>query len=190
VENLPHRFDAVTDLLDLFETVRGAERLARNMGDPHHTNSYDTPGGLGREERLAGVLAVGNDLLTTAILMTFAIEDILDGQSVVWIGSDRSARTLLHYIPEDRVNDLLFFSPGSKEDRACPTSWNLLKDTPPDARYLVAEAVTAAFGSIYQQFWGRSQTFSCVPRCSPIWMPATPPSWGVWPCFPIPVTAR
>src|SRR5687767_15514064 len=116
------------------------------MGDPHHTEAYLTPGGLRREERLAGVLAVGNDMLTTAMLMTFAIEDILDGQSVVWIGSDSSARTLLHYIPGDRVNDVIFFSPGSKEDRPHPTAWNLLKDTPPDARYLVAEAVTAAFG--------------------------------------------
>jgi hypothetical protein len=149
----------VTDLLDPFETIRGAEQLARNMGDPHQTNRYDTPGGLRREERLAGLLAVGSDMLTTAMLMTFAIEDILDGQSVIWIGSDSSARMLLHYIPGDRVNDVIFFSPGSKEDRACPIAWNLLNDTPPDARYLVAEAVTAAFGSIYQQFWGPQSDF-------------------------------
>ena len=127
MDHLPHRCDAVTDLLDLFETISGAERLARNMGDPPHTYAYTTPGGLRREERLSGVLAVGSDMLTTAMLMTFAIEDILDGQSVVWIGSDKSARTLLNYIPGDRVNDVIFFSPGSKEDRTRPTAWNLLK---------------------------------------------------------------
>jgi hypothetical protein len=90
VDHLPHRCDAVTDLLDPFETISGAERLARNMGDPPHTYAYTTPGGLRREERRSGVLTVGSDMLTTAMLMTFAIEDILDGQSVVWIG--RTAR--------------------------------------------------------------------------------------------------
>ena len=129
------------------------------MGDPQHTYPYVTPGDLRREDRFSHVLAVGSELLTTAMLMTFAIEDILDGQSVVWIGSDRSARMLLNFIPGDRVNDVIFFSPGSAEDRARPTAWNQLKDTAPDARYRVAEAVTAAFASIYQQFWGPQSDF-------------------------------
>ena len=59
---------------------------------------------------------VGKQVLTTAMLMTFAIEDILDGQSVVWVGSDSSSRLLLQYVPGDRVNDVIFFSPGSQED--------------------------------------------------------------------------
>jgi hypothetical protein len=124
------------------------------MGDQHHTREYVPPGGISREERRWNVLAVGGELLTTGMLMTFAIEDILDGQSVVWIGSDGSARTLLQYIPDYRINDVIFFSPGSREDRRRPTAWNLLQDTPPDQRFQVAEAVTAAFGSIYKQFWG------------------------------------
>ena len=52
------------------------------------------------------------------------------------------------------VNNVVFFSPGSSDDRRRPFAWNLLKDTLPDERYQVAEAVTTAFGSIYKQFWG------------------------------------
>jgi hypothetical protein len=124
------------------------------MGTHHPTSPYTLPGGIQREDRQWNLLAVGSDMLTTAMLQTFAIEDILDGQSVVWIASDGSARTLLHYIPSDLVNSVTFFSPGSPEDRRRPMAWNLLKDTPPDERFQVAEAVTAAFGSIYKQFWG------------------------------------
>ena len=168
--NLPHRFHAVTDrLAPIRDRIRSAERLARNMGDHDHTDAnippadprekedaqvYIPPAGISLEERRWNVLAVGGQMLTNGILMTYAIEDILDGQAVVWIASDGSARTLLQYIPGDRVNDVIFLSPGSEEDRRRPTAWNPLKDTSPDERFQVAEAVTAAFGSIYKQFWG------------------------------------
>lgn len=124
------------------------------MGNQHEPHHYITPGGLRREDRRENVLMVGKEVMTTAMLMTFAIEDILDGHSVVWVGSDSSSRRLLQYVPGDRVNDVIFFSPGSREDRRYPTAWNQLKNTPPDERYQVAEAITAAFGSIYKQFWG------------------------------------
>jgi hypothetical protein len=124
------------------------------MGDSEHTSAYIPPADLSREERLWNVLAVGRQLLTTSILMTFAIEDILAGRPVVWIASDDSARKLLAYIPGALVNDVIFVSPGSEEDRRRPIAWNPLKDTTPDERFQVAEAVTAAFGSIYKQFWG------------------------------------
>jgi hypothetical protein len=116
--------------------------------------AYRPPAGISLEERLWNVLAVGRQLLTTSILMTYAIEDIFAGRAVVWIASDGSARKLLEYIPAALVNSTIFFSPGSPEDRRRPIAWNPLKDTTPDERFQVAEAVTAAFGSIYKQFWG------------------------------------
>ena len=149
--------------------IRGAERLARNMGDHDPTDkhtpatdsgaeanrlAYIPPAGISLEERLWNVLVVGRELLTTSILMNYAIEDILAGRAVVWIASDGSARKLLEYIPAEWVNEVIFVSPGSTEDRRRPIAWNPLNDTTPDERFQVAEAVTAAFGSIYKQFWG------------------------------------
>ena len=116
--------------------------------------AYIPPAGISLEERLWNVLVVGRELLTTSILMNYAIEDILAGRAVVWIASDGSARKLLEYIPGEWVNEVIFVSPGSTEDRRRPIAWNPLKDTTPDERFQVAEAVTAAFGSIYKQFWG------------------------------------
>ena len=66
-------------------------------------------------------------LLTTSILMNYAIEDILAGRAVVWIASDGSARKLLEYIPGEWVNEVIFVSPGSTEDRRRPIAWNPLK---------------------------------------------------------------
>jgi hypothetical protein len=124
------------------------------MGDDNHTPAYTPPADISRDERCWNVLTVGRPILTTAILMTYALEDILDGHPVVWIASDGSARTLLEYLPGSLVNRVIFFSPGSPEDRERPIAWNPLQTTPPDARFHVAEAVTAAFGSIYKDFWG------------------------------------
>ena len=45
-------------------------------------------------------------MLTNGILMTYAIEDILDGQAVVWIASDGSARHL-QYIPGEIESTML-----------------------------------------------------------------------------------
>jgi hypothetical protein len=124
------------------------------MGNDNHIPAYTPPAGISREERRWNVLTVGRQMLTTAILMTYAVEDILNGHPVVWVATDGSARTLLKYIPGSLVNNVMFFSPGSSQDRERPIAWNPLKDTPPDERFHVAEAVTAAFGSIYKQFWG------------------------------------
>ena len=73
------------------------------MGTPSQIRAYAPPGEVSRDDRLWHVLTVGSERLTSAILMTYAIEDILDGQPVVWVASDGSARTLLKYIPGDLV---------------------------------------------------------------------------------------
>jgi len=125
-----------------------------DTGQEEERPAYRPPAGISLEERLWNVLAVGRQLLTTSMLMTFAIEDIFAGRAVAWIASDGSARTLLRFIPGALVNDTIFVSPGSPEDRRRPVAWNPLKDTTPDERFQVAESVTAAFGSIYKQFWG------------------------------------
>lgn len=129
------------------------------MGDHNQTQPYIPPGGVTRDDRLRHALVVGKDSLTTAVLSTFALEDLLDGNGVVWVAADNSARALLDFVPPDRVNDVTFFSPGSPEDRPRPFAWNLMKNTLPDARYEVAEAITAAFGSIYREFWGPQSAF-------------------------------
>jgi hypothetical protein len=100
---------------------------------------------------------VGRDTLTNDVLLSFAIEDVLVGKGLVWIATDKSARTLLNYIPGSRVQETIFFSPGSDIDR--PYGWNLLKDTLPDERSEVSEAITNAFGSIYKNFWGPQSAF-------------------------------
>jgi hypothetical protein len=89
--------------------------------------------------------------------MTFALEDILCGLGVVWVGSEPSAETLLDYIPPERMDDVIFFAPGNYTHR--PLAWNQLRNVPPDERFKVAGAVTGAFGSIYKHFWGPQSDF-------------------------------
>ena len=125
---------------------------AADSGAEANRLAYIPPAGISLEERLWNVLVVGRELLTTSILMNYAIEDILAGR-VVWIASDGSARKLLEYIPGEWVNEVIFVSPGSTGIAGVPSPGTRSK-TRRDERFQVAEAVTAAFGSIYKQFWG------------------------------------
>ena len=122
------------------------------MGILQTNNEIILPAGMRRDERLEHLLAVGRGPLTRDILMTFAIQDILEGFGVAWIGSERSVQTLLNFIPPERIDDCIYFAPGNHTKR--PVAWNLLRNVPPDERHKVAGAVTGAFASIYRNFWG------------------------------------
>ena len=126
------------------------------MGNSY-TKKYTPPAGVERDDRSTHLLAVGANTLTTALLQTFAVEDILDGCGVLWITTDNSARDLLDFIPGEMVNNVVFFAPGDFIHR--PIAWNLLKNRLPDERFKVAEMVTNAFGSIYKDFWGPQSAF-------------------------------
>jgi hypothetical protein len=127
------------------------------MGNLQHIDSLVTPAGVRRDERLEHLLVVGRGALTTPILTTFALEDILGGFGVVFIGSERSAENLLQYIPPTLIDQVIYFAPGNYTHR--PVAWNLLRDVKPDERFKVAGAVTGAFGSIYRDFWGPQSDF-------------------------------
>jgi len=60
--------------------------------------------------------------------------------------------TLIDYIPEDRIDDVIYFSPG---DVNHPISFNVMEDVGPDKRHLVAQGLLSAFKKI----WG-AETFS------------------------------
>jgi hypothetical protein len=115
------------------------------------------PAGIRRAERLEHLLTVGRGPLTRDILLTFAVQDILEGFGAVWIGSERSAQTLLNFIPPQRIDDCIYFAPGNHTKR--PVAWNLLRNVPPDERHRIAGAVTGAFASVYRNFWGPQSDF-------------------------------
>ena len=122
------------------------------MGILQPNDQIILPAGIRRNERLEHLLAVGRSTLTRDILMTFALQDILEGLGVVWVGSERSVQTLLNFIPPQRIDHCIYFAPGNHTKR--PIAWNLLRNVPPDERFRVAGAVSGAFAGIYKDFWG------------------------------------
>ena len=61
-----------------------------------------------------------------------------------------AAETLLDYVPEHRVNDVIYFAPF---DLAHPISFNVMEDVGPDKRHLVVSGLMSTFKKIWVDAW-------------------------------------
>ncbi len=61
------------------------------------------------------------------------------------------AEEILHHIPPNRADHLVYFNPGDLE---FPVGLNVLANVAPDHRHLVASGVVSAFKGIWRESWG------------------------------------
>jgi len=88
----------------------------------------------------------------TTFLHNLINQDICAGHGVGVVDPHGDlASELLHYIPRHRIEDVTYFNPADLEH---PIGFNLLGETPPDSRHLVASGITNAFKNIWPDFWG------------------------------------
>jgi hypothetical protein len=89
----------------------------------------------------------------STLLENMAAQDIQNGNGMCFIDPHGSAiETLLEYVPEDRVKDVVYFAPFDTEN---PISFNIMEDVGGDNRHLVAQGLLSSFKKI----WGE-ETFS------------------------------
>ena len=88
----------------------------------------------------------------TTLLRNLILQDIYAGRGVgvVDLHGDLSLE-LLDYTPTNRIEDVAYFDPGDLE---YPVGLNLLEQTPPDRRHLVASGVVGVFKGIFPEFFG------------------------------------
>ena len=88
----------------------------------------------------------------TTMLRNLILQHIALGHGVGLIDPHGDlAEDLLHHLPPNRADDLVYFDPG---DREHPVGLNLLANVPRDERPLVASGVVAAFKSLWPDSWG------------------------------------
>jgi hypothetical protein len=88
----------------------------------------------------------------TTFLHNLIIQDICAGHGVGVIDPHGDlASDLLDYIPPNRIGDVVYFNPADME---YPVGFNLLGNTPPDDRHLVASGIVSAFKAIWPDSWG------------------------------------
>lgn len=87
----------------------------------------------------------------STLLENMAVQDIQNGEGLAIIDPHGgSAEKLLHYIPDSRINDVVYFAPFDIE---YPIAMNVMEDVGPDKRHLVASGLMSAFKKIWVDAW-------------------------------------
>lgn len=108
--------------------------------------------GIKQKDRTRHVYIIGKTGMGKSVLMSnMAIQDIQMGHGMTVIDPHGSlAEDLLDYIPESRIDDVLYFAPFDLEH---PISFNVMEDVGPEKRHLVANGLMSAFKRIWVDMW-------------------------------------
>ncbi len=108
--------------------------------------------GIKAKDRLRHVYAIGKTGTgKSTLLENMAVQDIQNGEGFAFIDPHgKSADLLLDYIPENRINDVLYFAPFDLNN---PVAFNVMEDVGPDKRHLVLAGLMSAFKKIWVDAW-------------------------------------
>ena len=108
--------------------------------------------GIKAKDRQRHVYVIGKTGMgKSTLLENMAVQDIQNGEGIAFIDPHGSAaEVLLNYIPEHRINDVLYFAPFDAEN---PVSFNIMEDVGPDKRHLVVSGLMSVFKKIWVDAW-------------------------------------
>ncbi len=112
----------------------------------------DIPFGIKAKDRQRHMYVIGKTGMgKSTLLENMAVQDIQNGEGMAFIDPHGSAaETLLQYIPEHRVNDVIYFAPFDLDN---PVSFNVMEDVGPDKRHLVVSGLMSTFKKIWVDAW-------------------------------------
>lgn len=112
----------------------------------------EVPFGIKAKDRTRHVYVIGKTGMgKSTMLENMAVQDIKNGNGLAFIDPHgATAETLLEYIPEERIQDVLYFAPF---DTANPISFNVMEDVGPDKRHLVVAGLMSVFKKIWVDAW-------------------------------------
>ena len=87
----------------------------------------------------------------STLLLNMAIQDIRNGEGVAFLDPHGlTVETLLDFIPEERIKDVVYFAPFDMEH---PIAFNVMEDVGYDKRHLVVSGLMATFKKIWEDAW-------------------------------------
>ncbi len=110
------------------------------------------PFGVKAGDRTKHVYVIGKTGMgKSTLLENMAVQDIKNGNGLAFIDPHgQTAETLLDYIPEERMDDVLYFAPFDTDN---PISFNVMEDVGPDKRHLVVSGLMSVFKKIWVDAW-------------------------------------
>ncbi len=108
--------------------------------------------GIKAQDRTKHVYIIGKTGMgKSTLLENMAVQDIQNGEGFAFIDPHgKTAELLLDYVPEERIQDVLYFAPF---DNDYPISFNVMEDVGYDKRHLVASGLMSAFKKIWVDAW-------------------------------------
>jgi hypothetical protein len=112
----------------------------------------DVPFGIKAKDRQRHMYVVGKTGMgKSTLLENMAAQDIQNGEGIAFIDPHGSAaETILEYVPEHRVKDVVYFAPFDIDN---PVSFNVMEDVGPDKRHLVVSGLMSTFKKIWVDAW-------------------------------------
>jgi len=109
--------------------------------------------GIYDKDRLGHIYAIGKTGVgKSALLLNMAISDIERGNGFCIIDPHGDiAENILDYIPQDRIEDVIYFNPADIE---FPIPFNPLKNIHPNFHHLVTSGLISTFKKIWADNWG------------------------------------
>lgn len=87
----------------------------------------------------------------TELLLNMAIQDINRGYGIAFLDPHGdTAERLLDFVPQKRVNDVLYFNPA---DLDFPIAFNVMEGVDISRRYLVSSSLLGVFRKIWTEVW-------------------------------------
>lgn len=108
--------------------------------------------GIKIDDRRKHTYAIGKTGMgKTVMLENMAIDDIRSGRGLAFIDPHgESADRLLHFIPKERMNDVVYFRPFDAE---FPIAFNPLESVSEEHHHLVASGILEIFKKIWPDVW-------------------------------------
>lgn len=111
-----------------------------------------TPFGIKAKDRQRHMYVIGKTGMgKSTLLENMAAQDIMNGEGCAFIDPHGSAaETLLDYVPEHRIDDVIYFAPFDMDN---PISFNVMEDVGVDKRHLVVSGLMSTFKKIWVDAW-------------------------------------
>lgn len=118
----------------------------------------NVPFGIKAKDRTRHVYVIGKTGMgKSTLLENMAVQDIKNGEGFAFIDPHgQTAETLLDYIPEERIKDVLYFAP---HDMGFPVSFNVMEDVGADKRHLVVSGLMSVFEKIWVDAWSARMAY-------------------------------
>jgi CxxC-x17-CxxC domain-containing protein len=120
--------------------------------------------GIKTDDRRRHIYLVGKTGMGKTVMMeNMAIQDIQQGKGVGFIDPHgEAAEKLLDFIPQNRVNDVIYFNPA---DLDFPIAFNVMEKVDVAHRHLVASGLMGVFKKIWPDVWSARMEYilnNCV----------------------------